>query len=187
MEKQNQLPTFKLVDNIPAVVQFDGVLGKEIINEQYGTTSYMYIIYDVADEEKKKVWFATAKQHEVVQQIKPQLGKTYSLLKEKLPEDKYTKFKIVETAESIDDSGSMFPESSIQSSASEPKQKPRTFAVSPEAAAWAIKTAVFAHDIFERNHLLHQNKGDIEKDISYLAEKFLVMQNKLMSKTYTSS
>ena len=178
MEKNPQLPTLKLADNIPVMVQFDGVNGKEIINEQFGTTSYMYIVYDIEDEEKKKVWFATAKQQEMLLQAKVQPGKTYRLLKEKLAGEKYTSFR-VEEAEKTSAQTNIQDEKPVATPSTDSiPASPALENIAPEAAAWAIKMAVLSYDYYARGHLLPPG-GDLEKEITYIAKKFLIMQHEL--------
>ncbi|MBI4836688.1 MAG: hypothetical protein HY817_05535 [Candidatus Abawacabacteria bacterium] len=188
MEKTAQLPTLKLADNIPVAIQFDGVLGKEYLNEQYGTKSYMYVVFDVGDQENKKVWFATEKQHAILQEAKVQPGKTYLLLKEKLPEEKYTQFKVRPLTEKELSSLNVSQQMNVSpidqlakelKSYQAAKKDIKLGNISPEAAAWALKTAVMAYDLFERNHLLH-SIDDMDEALEYLAKKFLVMQKKLM-------
>jgi hypothetical protein len=186
-----------LADNIPVKVQFDGVNGKEIENEQYGTTSYMYIVYDLGDEEKKKVWFATEKQQEKLVEQKVQPGKIYSLMKEKLPEDKYTKFVVTEiesakpaaqTASSVSKQSQNKPVAEAKPSSSQDATQPRANdknnskgPIPPEAAAWAIKMAVLSYDYFARSHLLPPG-GSLENEIEEIARKFLTLQQKLTGK-----
>lgn len=192
MEKSAQLPTLKLADNIPVKVQFDGVNGKEIENEQYGTTSYMYIVYDLADEEKKKVWFATEKQQEKLLEYKVQPGKVYSLMKEKLSEDKYTKFIVTEVSAAKPNESQLNSETRNEqavktegntrvsqkvTSEKSAFQEP----IPPEAAAWAIKMAVLSYDYFARGHLLSPG-GSLENEIEDIARKFLTIQQKLTGK-----
>ncbi len=175
MEKKSSLPTLKLVDNVPIAVRFDGVQGKELFNEQYGTKSYMYILYDLSDNEMKKVWFATERQQAILQEHNIQPNQIYTLLKHKLPEDKYTQFKVT-------------PGEKVHLDALEnylankgDQDGEQWDYIAPEAAAWALKSAVSAYDLFARNHMLPGGENLIA-ELESIALTFLRMQKNVMAK-----
>ncbi len=184
MEKDSQLPVVKLADNVPLTVRFDGVLGKEFHNEKYNTKSYLYVVYDIANKNKKKVWFATEKQHLAVQEQKVDLNKAYTLLKQKLPGEMYSTLKVMELPNSNEQTGTNDSSTTEQLAAAivsydHDTQSPTENQILPEAATWAIKTAVMAYDIFDRSHVWPQDNS-IEQRLHYLAKKFLTMQQKLV-------
>lgn len=180
MEKDTQLPILKLADNIPATVQFDGVLGKEFHNEKYDSISYLYILYDVTNNNKKMIWFATEKQHQAVLAQKISTQKVYTILKQKSEGDKYSTLKVLELPNANKDTFV-----TNQSATSELAEAIENYdhatssneKVLPEAAAWAIKTAVMSYDIFDRSHVWPKDTS-IEQRLHSLAKKFLAMQKK---------
>lgn len=151
MNTQSKNPTLKLAYNLPVQVVFDTITPKEIHSEQYNTNSYLYY---VLIEGRKYAFFATERQHEIMQSFGLENGKEYTLLRAKQEGDKYEDFKITGVGEQAEfkeaasqnehqaSLDQLLPSVETKLSTKEHKYTSSKLTILPEAAAWAIKTAI---------------------------------------------
>lgn len=152
MNTQSKNPTLKLVYNLPVQVVFETLQPKEIHSEQYNTTSFLY--YVIIDG-RRHAFFATERQNEILQNFGLELGTEYTLLRSKQSDDKYEDFKIAgaskhnetfkEASTQTEHQASLdqlLPPMETKVSTKEHKYSNHKPNVLPEAAAWAIKTAI---------------------------------------------
>lgn len=95
--------SLKFADNLPVTFKFKTVHGKEFASDKYknkdGTPqiSFGYYVLDPTEGLVEKSLYAKPYWHDKIQQLQPNTTSFYTILLEKKPGDKYSKFNIFES------------------------------------------------------------------------------------------
>lgn len=206
--------SLKFADNLPVTFKFKTVHGKEFASDKYknkdGTPqiSFGYYVLDPTEGLVEKSLYAKPYWHDKIQQLQPNTTSFYTILLEKKPGDKYSKFNIFES----DASGKRLEEEHHQvedesehsdneledflarddqtvASTSRAPEKNVKSSKDPQSVAWAIKCAVNCQDAFWKSTASHSGvdlvevlgKGNYFDNVKFVATKFLEMHQELMS------